>query len=875
MHESSRQLAAIMYTDIVGYTALMQKSESYAFDLQQRHLKIIETEIARFNGRIINYYGDGTLSIFKSAVSAVKCGCGLQKHFRYNPIIPVRIGIHQGDIMVTDVDIVGDSVNIASRIESLGVEGCVLISGTVFEEIKNHEDLPVKSVGFYSFKNDSREREIFAIDLPVLVVPIKDSLDGKTIDKDKSKITTVGSSYRRRVKNILIVLVSLIALTLISWPVFTNWRNKNWARNEAPIKIQEMMDQNRNWEAFRIWEKAARFIPDAPDLKTFESAFVTQISLNSEHDGVSVFRKPHNSEVSSYELVGTTPFENRNVFNGTSSWMFAKIGYDTLYKLSWPYNFDDGMIEMPKTGVYPIGMVKIDGSNFPIMIPGISHIKREKLNAFLADKYEVTNEDFKKFVEIGGYTNLDYWKYKFEKDGKKLNFNDAMALLTDATDHRGPAGWELGDFPDDTENYPVTGISWYEAAAYAQFAGKALPTMYHWNLMASTWYSEFFVPLSNFEAKGLSQVGQFQGMSSNGVFDIAGNAREWCYNVSNRNDERFIMGGAWVDSDYASTDAGTADPWDRKMINGFRCIKYLDENENQDNLEKIIEFYYRDFMNELIVTDAEFEIIRRQYNYDKGPLNAESKDVTTSSQDWTIEEITFDAAYGDEIMMAYLFLPIDAVLPLQTVIYFPGSSARFSGEFDPAENGHYEDFDFIAKSGRAVLFPIYQSTYNRADKITSDYPNESNYYKERFIMWGKDLRRSIDYLETREDIDSDKLAFYGNSWGGPMGGLMGAIEPRLKCLIIKSGGLYHQPAQKEVDLINYLPHVTQPVLMINGKHDILYPLKSSQIPMFALFGTDPENKQHKLYDVNHSIPRPFLITDVLGWLDTYLGENVK
>ena len=139
-------------------------------------------------------------------------------------------------------------------------------------------------------------------------------------------------------------------------------------------------------------------------------------------------------------------------------------------------------------------------------------------------------------------------------------------------------------------------------------------------------------------------------------------------------------------------------------------------------------------------------------------------------------------------------------------------------------------------------------------------------------MWGKDLKRSIDYLETRNDIQADKIAYYGFSWGGSNGGFMGAIEPRIKCLMLKSGGLYHQPSQKEADILNYLPHVKQPVIMLNGRHDMYYPLKSSQLPMFELFGTDPEHKRHMIYEVNHIIPRDELMKEVLGWLDKYLGK---
>jgi class 3 adenylate cyclase len=114
-----------MFTDIVGYTKLMEESESSALKLRQRHREVFESVIPEYEGKIINYYGDGTLSIFKSSVNAVRCAVELQKHYGQKPMVPLRIGIHTGDIIITESDIIGDGVNLASRIESLGIAGAV------------------------------------------------------------------------------------------------------------------------------------------------------------------------------------------------------------------------------------------------------------------------------------------------------------------------------------------------------------------------------------------------------------------------------------------------------------------------------------------------------------------------------------------------------------------------------------------------------------------------------------------------------------------------------------------------------------------------------------------------------------------------------
>ena len=183
----SRQLAAIMFTDIVGYTKLMEESESSALQLRQRHREVFESVTPDYEGKIINYYGDGTLSIFQSTVNAVRCAIELQKQYRAKPIVPLRIGIHTGDIIVEETDIIGDGVNLASRIESLGIAGAILVSDKVVDEIKNQEGLPVKHIGSFRFKNVEKRRDIYALSLPGLKIPKADQIKGKLEEPTKPK----------------------------------------------------------------------------------------------------------------------------------------------------------------------------------------------------------------------------------------------------------------------------------------------------------------------------------------------------------------------------------------------------------------------------------------------------------------------------------------------------------------------------------------------------------------------------------------------------------------------------------------------------------------------------------------------------------------
>ena len=179
----SRQLSAIMFTDIEGYSAIMQQNEQKAIMIKDRHRLILEKEHKNFNGNIIQYYGDGTLSIFTSAVQAVKCALAMQQSFCQWPAIPVRMGLHIGDIINNDGNVFGDGVNLASRIESMGVTGSVLISDKINDELRNHPEIRTLSMGRYQLKNIEREVEIFALNHEGLVIPIPNSLKGKTEEK--------------------------------------------------------------------------------------------------------------------------------------------------------------------------------------------------------------------------------------------------------------------------------------------------------------------------------------------------------------------------------------------------------------------------------------------------------------------------------------------------------------------------------------------------------------------------------------------------------------------------------------------------------------------------------------------------------------------
>ena len=210
--EKTRKLAAIMFTDIEGYTALMQQDEAVASKLRERHREVFEAVTARHNGKILQYYGDGTLSIFESAYDAVECGIELQKNYTVYPEVPVRIGIHTGDIVISEDDIIGDGVNVASRIESLAVPGSVLVSDKVYDEIKNQSSIQTTSLGIFDLKNVTRPTGVFAISNEGMVVPEKSKIRGKTAEPNEASAKVRKYRLEILIPGAIILAVAIFAL---------------------------------------------------------------------------------------------------------------------------------------------------------------------------------------------------------------------------------------------------------------------------------------------------------------------------------------------------------------------------------------------------------------------------------------------------------------------------------------------------------------------------------------------------------------------------------------------------------------------------------------------------------------------------------------
>jgi dienelactone hydrolase len=391
--------------------------------------------------------------------------------------------------------------------------------------------------------------------------------------------------------------------------------------------------------------------------------------------------------------------------------------------------------------------------------------------------------------------------------------------------------------------------------------------VYHWARAAATQAARFIVPGSRFESAGPVRGGGPGSLGVYGAYDLAGNVREWCENAAGR-DGRFILGGGWSETPYAFTDGYAQPPGDRSAINGIRLVRYLRTGDQLARAKEPQPRAFTDYTREKPVADAVFEGFRHIFDYDRAPLNARVDSRDTTQDDWILERVSFDAAYGGERVMAVLLLPKGRAGPYQPIVYFPGS-----GTISMSNSVERRDqvASFAVKAGRALVLPILKSTYERRDSLVSDLPDRSIFWREHVVMWVKDMRRTLDYLSTRADMDTSRFAYFGYSWGANQAPINLVVEPRFKAAVLYVAGLTMERGRDEVDPLNYLPRVTQPVLMLNGKYDFFFPVETAQRPFFGMLGTPADRKKWIVYEGGHDVPRTELITETLRWLDTYLG----
>jgi hypothetical protein len=678
---------------------------------------------------------------------------------------------------------------------------------------------------------------------------------------------------RRRSPALAIVAAAIaVAVAIPAFMMYGRSSRERTARNTIP-DIVKLIQADNYAGAFALARKVERDLPAGDQaLTALWPQFSAMVSMATAPPGAEVFYEPYAASSDAWEHLGQTPFNGVRMPRGTFRLRIEKNGYATRLMASTnPGIFMGNMakpLEKPTPLVLPLpaagepqDVVRIPGQTFPVSLSGFNTNEEVELADYSIDRTEVTNDAFKKFVDAGGYATN--------------NWNTApVAQFVDSTGRPGPSTWELGRFPAGQGDFPVGGVSWYEADAYCRAQGKSLPTLYHWARAALSPVeilsplAPSIIPVSNYGRKGPARAGEYRGLGPYGTVDMAGNVREWVSNEA-ESGRRWILGGSWKDETWMMVVPNSQPPLDRSATNGFRCAR-MGPAALDARLTGPVTIHPPNTAK--AVSKEVFDVFKRQLAYVKAPVDLRVESRDEKAPDWIRERITVAAAGDAERTPAILFLPRNAAPPFQLSVFFPGLGV-FVGRASSAGITQPAPGDFLLTGGRAFLYPIWKGSYERWDPFLTRRGDEYlRTFRTRMADWRQDLGRLLDALGERKDIDSNRIAYFGASFGASTMFPLLALEDRFKTAVLMAPGYTYRALPPEADAVNYAPRVTMPVLMVGGRHDYVLPYESSQKPMFDDLGTPADRKKHIVFDAGHfDFPRSELIRDVLGWLDQYLG----
>jgi formylglycine-generating enzyme required for sulfatase activity/predicted Ser/Thr protein kinase len=592
----------------------------------------------------------------------------------------------------------------------------------------------------------------------------------------RADLRRIASSQRRTGLPVKVTVVFLaVAIGAAGW-LWYRFSRERWAL-EATSEIARLVETDEYVKAAALARKARAILPQDATLESLWMRATAEATLESEPAGADVAIRPYRGDPNAWESIGKTPLLKVRIPTDEYVFRVAKPGFvPTFFIDAWP----TWKLKLRPEGSVPPEMVVVPGRETSVGYFG-GQPSTVELDDFLIDRHEVTNEEYKSFVDAGGYQKRAFWKEPFLREGREIPWEEATSVFVDSTGRPRPATWAVGAYPKGKEKHPVGGVSWYEAAAYAEFAGKSLPTAYHWTgASEARWFPALIASGSNFRGDGTQPVGGANALSGFGTTDMAGNVKEWCWNEG-RGEKRLILGGGFGEPAYMFNFTDAQLPWDRRPNYGFRCVKLSSPPSAEATAR--VEPIFRDYWKEKPVSDEVFEVYRGLYAYGKGELNARVDEKRTM-ESWTWEKVSFDAAYGNERVIAHVYLPRNASPPFQAVVFFPGAGALFEEKSSPSL---IEDWgvDYFVRSGRALVFPIYKGTYERRDGF-APYPPDGS-MRDRMIVFSKEVSRTLDYLETRGDIDGTRMAYSGASFGAWRGVIFLAVEERFKAALLGSG----------------------------------------------------------------------------------------
>jgi serine/threonine protein kinase/formylglycine-generating enzyme required for sulfatase activity/predicted esterase len=713
----------------------------------------------------------------------------------------------------------------------------------------------------------------------------------------------ISSNKKGRPVNIAWMLLSgLLAVAIVAggWYGWKYWRimqaQENLRRAEALAK------EERNFEAYDLARQAEQVLPADDNLATLMPTISGTLSLDSEPGGAKIylrrFSPDRDGKFPQREFIGVTPIRDARIALGPYILQLEKEGYAPFERsisgfiprvggsfiAAPPLDLKIKLLEKEKM---PDRMVFVPGSDYSLVNWSRPTETKVSLNDYFIDKYEVSNREFKEFISAGGYQKKELWKFPIRKDGRLLTWEEVLREFRDKAGLPAPRSWSNQNYPPGQDDYPVTDITWYEAAAYAEFRGKKLPTVFQWEKAArdGAWDARYnalpwgFIKQgettdlrANFRGTGPTPVTEMEfGMSPFGCYNMAGNVSEWC---ANQSPEGFVTGGgAWNDLAYSFGDYGEYPGSYSSNRIGFRCVLNtpvaqgsVREGAQGDQGGGVLP--PAETPDYPLSSDADFKVWLAHYTYDKTPLNPVITE-TSETDDWRRETITFTGE-NNEQAIAYLYLPKNYARPLQVVHYVPAGDVVRG--IRPLTDSVEMFLTPLIKSGRAVFTVVLKGYIGRPYPPNYAPPDNSTVeFRKQMVNWITDIRRGVDYLETRDDLDKQHLTFLGISNGANLGLLLTAVETRYKYSVFVSAGLEPQVKNwiAETNYINFASQSHQTKLVINGRYDETFPYSSDAKPLHKLFR---EPRKIVVYDGGHIPTVEFFSNTVNSWLDETIGS---
>ena len=680
------------------------------------------------------------------------------------------------------------------------------------------------------------------------------------------------------------LLAGVVALTAVAGivPVLKNRADRTWAQASVS-RVERLAAAGAHKEGYDVAVQVLRILPGEPTMSRLMYQLSDDLSVSTTPPGAEVSLRRLGS--SSAEPLGLTPIQHVTVARGEFIISIRKAGYadfertlssalerrSMTNKRPWEIRIEQRLREASKS---PQGMALVPGGEYKLQ--GWSRVTEAsaKLSDYYIDKFEVSNRDFKVFIDTGGYNQRQFWG----------PHNDT-GIFRDKTRLPGPRGWVRGTFPDGKQAYPVTGITWPEASAYCQSSGKDLPTLFQWEKAArGSMWTPFGVVLpwgvldptdvarrANFESTGPTAVDSFEfGMSPFGVYNMAGNVAEW---MRNSYDDGFTVGGgAWNEPIYQFGGYSPRPALYSAETLGFRCAMMADGVAGDQGGMRFSSA--RQAIEYPVSTDREFQASKLRYAYERRPLHAAVL-AAEETEAWRREEVAFDG-FGGERASAFLYLPKSAVPPYQVIQFLGGDSWFYGTPVTQVVEKSSRVAPYI-RAGRAVFLVVLKGFAGREPagaygrEPAGAYGNlefGSRQHRDILVSWAVDMQRGLDYLETRSDIDTRKIALMNHSTF-EVGAVFAGVDQRYSSVILIGAGVFpellHVPP--EVNPLHFVPHIRAPKLMLNGRYDD-GTSESTAEPLFRLMRGP---KKRSVFIGGHIPPPEIAVPLVNGFLDETLG----